>query len=172
MKRLATAREKIVTMIVIVRGQRAILDADIAKLYSVSTSALMQAVRRNRNRFPADFMIRLTKSEFANLRSQNVISSSWGGRRTPPYAFTELGVAMLSSALRSKRAIAANIEIMRAFVELRRMLSENRELARRIDELEKRYDSNFEIVFDAIRKLIAPAPQPRKRIGYLSAGES
>lgn len=153
-------------LITVVRGQRVILDADIATLYSVATKALVQAVKRNRSRFPADFMLQLTNVEFDDLRSQTVTSSSWGGRRSRPYAFTEQGVAMLSSVLRSRRAVEVNIAIMRAFVELRRMITENQELAQRIDELEKRYDTNFRIVFDAIRKLMQPTREDTKRIGY------
>jgi hypothetical protein len=155
--------------IFLIRGQKVILDAHLADLYDVATRVLIQAVTRNRSRFPRDFMFQLTKREFANLRSQIVISSLWGGRRSAPYAFTEQGVAMLSSVLKSKRAIAVNIEIMRAFVELRRVLSEHKDLAKRISELDERYDGQFQVVFDAIRNLIAPPEPPRKRIGYLES---
>ena len=169
MKSVAVARQRIQRSIVMVRGQKVILDSDLADLYGVATKALVQAVKRNRARFPADFMLRLSASEFRNLRSQSVTSSSWGGRRSTPFAFTEQGVAMLSTVLRSRRAIAVNIEIMRAFVYLRRMMSEYAELGRRIDELEKRTDGQFEVVFDAIRALIRDEARPKKRIGYLSA---
>ena len=152
-----------------VRRQKVILDCDLAALYGVVTKVLLQAVKRNKERFPADFMFQLSKREWSNLRSQIVTSSSWGGRRSAPYAFTEQGVAMLSSVLRSRRAVAVNVEIMRAFVRLRRMLVEHEDLAKRLDELESRCDENFRTVFDAIRSLINPATQPRKRIGYLSA---
>lgn len=152
-----------------IRGQKVILDAHLAELYAVETRVLVQAVRRNGSRFPRDFMFQLTKREFANLRSQIVISSLWGGRRSAPYAFTEQGVAMLSSVLHSKRAIAVNVEIMRTFVELRRMVSDNADLAQRISELEKRYDGQFQVVFDAIRTLITPREKSQRRIGYLSA---
>jgi hypothetical protein len=152
-----------------IRGQKVILDAHLAELYAVETRVLIQAVRRNASRFPRDFMFQLTKREFANLRSQIVISSLWGGRRSAPYAFTEQGVAMLSSVLHSKRAITVNVEIMRTFVELRRMVSDHAELAQRISELEKRYDGQFQVVFDAIRTLITPREKPRRRIGYLAA---
>ena len=108
-------RERILGSILVIRGQKVLLDATLAELYGVETRALVQAVKRNLARFPRDFMFSLTSEEFSNLRSQNVISSSWGGRRAPPYAFTEQGVAMLSSVLRSRRAVAVNIEIMRAF---------------------------------------------------------
>jgi hypothetical protein len=125
-----------------------------------------QAVQRNLARFPGDFMFQLTSDEFDDLKSQIVISS-WGGRRTPPYAFTEQGVAMLSSVLNSERAIAVNIEIMRAFVRLREILSGNAELSRRLDELEAKYDVRFRVVFDAIRELMTPPDPPKTgRIGF------
>jgi hypothetical protein len=135
------------------------LDADIAALYGVPTKALTQAVRRNAARFPADFMFRLTRAAVRHLGSQTVTSSGaggWGGRRNTPYAFTEQGVAMLSSVLRSRRAIEANIAIMRAFVRLHQGLASSESLKRRLDELEKKYDSNFRVVFDAIRELMSP----------------
>jgi hypothetical protein len=159
-----------------VRGQRVMLDADLAALYGVETRALLQAIKRNRSRFPEDFMFQLNQREFAILRSQTVISSSaagHGGRRYPPYAFTEQGVAMLSSVLRSPRAIQANIGIMRAFVRLRQMLAAHADLARKLVALEKRYDHKFKIVFDAIRELMEPAaesPEPpaeqSRQIGF------
>ena len=163
------SNEQIVRLIVVVRGQRVILDFDIAALYGVRTKALVQAVKRNAARFPRDFMFRLTTRDITNLRSQFVTSSSWGGRRTLPYAFTEQGVAMLSSVLRSRRATRVNVEIMRAFVQLRHMLSGHAELVRKIDALEERYDEQFRVVFQAIRRLIGPEKQrPKRRIGYLS----
>lgn len=155
-----------------IRGQKVILDAHLAELYEVETRVLIQAVTRNRSRFPRDFMFQLSKREFESLRSQIVISNMRGGRRSAPYAFTEQGVAMLSSVLKSRRAIAVNIEIMRAFIELRRVLSEHRDLAERITELEERCDGQFQVVFDAIRSLIAPPERPRKRIGYLESSAS
>jgi hypothetical protein len=173
MKKKLVAREAILGMIVIIRGQRVILDADIADLYGVETKVLVQAVKRNKTRFPRDFMLHLNRKEFSILRSQIVTSSSWGGRRSLPYGFTEHGVAMLASVLRSRRATAVNIEIVRAFVELRRIITDNNDLARRIDDLERRYDTNFKAVFDAIRRLLEPLPEPsmpRKRIGYLLTG--
>ena len=143
------------------------LDADLAGLYDVETRVLVQAVKRNLERFPDDFMFQLSDEEFEDLKSQSVISSSWGGRRTRPYAFTEQGVAMLSGVLRSPRAVRVNIEIMRAFVRLRRMLATHADLAQRLDELESKYDAQFRIVFDAIRELMAPSDPPRKRrIGF------
>ena len=149
-----------------VRGHRVMLAADLAALYDVETGALVRAVKRNAYRFPEDFMFQLTPQEFDNLRCQFGISSSWGGRRHPPYAFTEQGVAMLSSVLRSKRAAQVNVEIMRAFVRLRRILAENTGLARRLDELEKKYDVQFRVVFDTIRQLMLPPEPKKKRIGF------
>ena len=128
---------------------------------------MVQAVRRNTDQFPTDFMLQLTQEEFQRLRSQIVTSNvGRGGRRYPPYAFTEHGVAMLSSVLRSERAVRVNIEIMRAFVRLRRMLAADGELARRLDELEQRYDQQFKAVFDAIRQLMAPPEPPKRRLGF------
>lgn len=164
--------EQIRQRIFLIRSQKVILDAHLAELYDVATRALVQAVTRNRSRFPRDFMFQLSKREIERLRSQIVISNGRGGRRSAPYAFTEQGVAMLSSVLNSKRAIAVNIEIMRAFVELRRVLSDHEDLAKRIAELEERYDGQFQVVFEAIRNLIAPPEKPRKRIGYLETSTS
>jgi hypothetical protein len=151
--------------ILVVRGQRVMLSTDLAALYDVEPGALVQAVKRNMERFPEDFTFQLTPDEYRILKSQSVISS-WGGRRHPPYAFTEQGVAMLSSVLRSKRAVQVNVEIMRAFVRLRRILAENAGLARRLDELEKKYDVQFKVVFDTIRQLMLPPEPKKKRIGF------
>jgi hypothetical protein len=154
--------------ILLLRGQRVLLASELASLYGVETKVLMQAVKRNIERFPQDFMFQLTQDEWANLRSQ-IVTSTRGGARYAPYAFTEQGVAMLSSVLRGERAVRVNIEIMRAFVRLRRMLAEHRDLAQRLDELERRYDKQFSAVFDAIRQLMAPpaSPTPPKRpIGF------
>lgn len=154
--------------IILIRGHKVMLSPDLAALYAVEPRALVQAVKRNIDRFPDDFMFQLTRAEFANLKSQ-IVTSSWGGaRRAPPYAFTEQGVAMLSSVLRSRRAVRVNIEIMRAFVRLRQMLASHADLARRLDELEQKYDAQFRVVFDAIRELMAPPEPPRKRIGFHS----
>ena len=147
------------------------LDSDLAELYGVETKVLVQAVKRNIERFPADFMFQLTKKEFNDLRSQSVTSSQWGGRRYPPFAFTEQGVAMLSSVLRSKRAVKVNVEIMRAFVRLRRMLSTHADLARKLDNLERKYDAQFMVVFDAIRQLMKPPEPKRRRIGFKTGGK-
>jgi hypothetical protein len=142
------------------------LDSDLANLYQVSVKQLNQQVARNRDRFPEDFMFQLSAAEHANLRSQFATSSSWGGRRSPPYAFTEQGVAMLSSVLHSPRAVLVNIEIMRAFVRLREMLQTDKDLARKLDALETRYDAHFKVVFQAIRELMTPPPRPGKQIGF------
>jgi hypothetical protein len=158
--------ERITRAILVVRGRRVLLDAELASLYGVETRALVQAVKRNAARFPADFMFQLTPSEGRLLRSQIVISKGRGGRRHPPFAFTEQGVAMLSSVLNSPRAIAVNIEIMRVFVRLRQLTASHAHLSRRLDQLEKRYDGQFKVVFDAIRRLMTP-PAPRsRRVGF------
>ena len=160
------ALERIESQILLMRGQKVMLSTHLAELYEVEPRALVQAVTRIIARFPDDFMFQLSAEEFADLKSQTVISS-WGGSRTAPYAFTEQGVAMLSSVLRSERAIHVNVEIMRAFVRLRQMLASNAELARKLATLEKKYDAQFKIVFDAIRELMTPADPKKKRpIGF------
>ena len=160
-------RERIERYIFLIRGQKIMLSTHLADLYGVEPRALIQAVRRNTERFPKDFMFQLTQAEWDNLKSQIVISS-WGGlRRAIPYAFTEQGVAMLSTVLRSKRAVRVNIEIMRAFVGLRRMLTSNEELARKLAALERKYDAQFRVVFDAIRELMAPPEAKKRKIGFL-----
>lgn len=163
--------DRIAQAILLVRRQKVMLDADLAELYGVETRALVQAVKRNIERFPEDFMFQLSQKEFAILRSQSVTSSHWGGRRYPPYAFTEQGVAMLSSVLRSQRAIQANIEIMRAFIRLRQMLATHAELARKIDALERKYDAQFKQVFEAIRQLMTPPESKRRAIGFRKEDE-
>jgi len=150
-----------------VRGERVMLDADLARLYGVETRALNRAVRRNTKRFPSDFMFLLVNEELANLKCQIGTSSlGWGGRRKPVMAFTEQGVAMLSSVLKSGRAADVNIAIMRTFVQLRRLMDSNRELARKIAEMEKRYDEQFGTVFQAIQQLIAEEEEPKRKIGF------
>ena len=146
------------------------LDRDLANLYGVTTGALNQAVQRNRDRFPKDFMFRLTSAELVQLNLSQIVIGSEKHRppRLRPYAFTEQGVAMLSSVLRSKRAIVVNIEIMRAFVKLRQLFVSNAALARRLDELESKYDKQFKIVFVAIRHLMAKPVKDRKEIGFRS----
>ena len=152
--------------IYLIRGEKVMLDFDLAELYRVETRALKQAVRRNADRFPGDFMFKLNANEMGSLVSQNVIPSrgKFGGARS--MAFTEQGVAMLSSVLRSPRAVQVNIAIMRIFVRLRKMLLSNAELARKLNALEKKYDAQFKIVFDAIRELMTPPEKQKRRIGF------
>ncbi len=148
------------------------LDSDLALLYRVQTKALVQAVRRNPQRFPRDFMFRLTASEFKNLRSQSVTSKTAGGRRYLPYAFTEQGVAMLSSVLRSSAAIQVNIAIMRTFVRLREFLVTHDTIAEQLATLERKYDGQFQVVFEAIRELMAPpVSRRRRRIGFAAGAD-
>ena len=158
--------ERILRLILLIRGQKVILDADIAALYGVQTGMLVRAVKRNLDRFPPDFMFQLSKDEFDNLRCQFGTSSSWGGRRYAPYAFTEQGVAMLSSVLKSKRAVRVNIEIMRTFVKLREILATHKDLARKISAMEQKYDGQFKVVFEALRALMEPPKRKRKTIGF------
>jgi hypothetical protein len=170
-KRALPLIEQIERSIYLIRGHKVMLDHELADLYGVSTKALKQAVRRNLDRFPSDFMFELTKKEFANLRSQIVTSSSpqWGGLRYSPMAFTEQGIAMLSSVLRSKRAVQVNIAIMRVFVRLREITATHKELARKLEDLENRlgeHDEQFKVVFDAIRTLMLPPERPKKKIGF------
>jgi hypothetical protein len=177
--------ENVAQLVFFIRGEKVMFDADLAMLYGVEVRSLNQAVARNRKRFPADFAFQLSDDELAALRSQLVISKSTssrassglrsqivtsstgrGGRRYLPYAFTEQGVAMLSSVLRSARAVEVNIAIMRTFVQLRRLMDSNRELARKIEALEKKYDEQFAVVFEAIKQLITPPEPPRPQIGF------
>jgi phage regulator Rha-like protein len=166
--------EQVRERIVVVRGQRVMLSGDLAELYGVEHRALIQTVKRNRARFPADFMLRLKPFEWSRLRSQFVILDEETGKprrgrhtKYPPLAFTEHGVAMLSSILRSRRAVEVNIQIVRVFVQLRQWVIGNRELARKVSELEKRYDGQLRIVFEALESLMQPpASLPRKRIGF------
>lgn len=158
--------ERIEKRIFFLRGVKVMLSPDLAELYGVPTKVLNQAVRRNSDRFPEDFMFQLTRNEFDDLKSQ-IVTSSWGGmRRALPYAFSEQGIAMLSSTLRSSKAIKVNIEIMRAFVRLRELAASNAELSRKLEDLEKKYDRQFKIVFDAIRQLIIPVTAKREAIGF------
>ncbi len=153
--------------IIMLRKQRVMLSTDLAELYEVQSKALLQSVRRNIERFPVDFMFQLSDQEFAVLRSQ-FVTAKWAMSRTPPYAFTEQGIAMLSSVLRSPKAIQVNIQIMREFVAIRKLLLSHQELAERINQLEARYDQQFRSVFDAIRTLIEPVLKPKRRIGIHS----
>ncbi len=158
--------ESIDRKILLLRGEKVILSSDLAELYGVPPKVLVQAVKRNIDRFPRDFMFQLNLQEVRNLKSQ-FVTSSWGGlRRAMPYAFTEEGVAMLSSVLRSRRAVQVTIEIMRAFVRLRRLLASHKDLARKLAELERKYDAQFKVVFDAIRELMTPVPPKPRRIGF------
>jgi hypothetical protein len=157
--------EVIERKIYLIRGHKVMLDSDLAELYGVTTKRLNEQVRRNLKRFPSDFMFQSSSKEAESLRSQ-IATSKRGGRRYLPYAFTEQGVAMLSSVLNSDRAIEVNIQIMRAFVKLREMIASNKELAKRLDELESKYDEQFKVVFDAIRELMAPAEPKKRKIGF------
>jgi hypothetical protein len=160
--------EMIERRLYLVREQKVMLDSELAELYQVPTKVFNQAVRRNRTRFPKDFMFQLSRDEDESLRSQIVTSKiGRGGRRYRPYVFTEQGVAMLSSVLNSERAVQVNIAIMRAFVRLREMVGSNKELATKLEALEKKYDGQFRVVFQAIRKLMQPPPSTTsRRIGF------
>ena len=160
-------QEIINSKILIIRGKKVMLDRDLAALYGVETRMLNQAVLRNIRRFPDDFMFQLTKEEMDNWKSQIVISNKDKmGLRKRPYAFTENGVAMLSSVLNSERAIIVNIQIMRTFTKLREMLATHKELKQKIEEIEKKYDAQFKIVFDAISQIMAPPETKEKKIGF------
>jgi hypothetical protein len=162
------SQDTIEQKIFLIRGQKVMLDKDLAELYGIETKVLKQAVKRNIKRFPADFMFVLIKHEFSNLRSQ-FVTSSWGGMRYLPMAFTEQGVAMLSSVLKSDRAIQVNIQIMRVFTRLRQMLATHKELAHKLDALEQKiiqHDGEIATIFEAIRQLMAPPDTSRKKIGF------
>ena len=160
--------EMIEKKILLIRGEKVMLDADLAELYGVETFNLNKSVKRNIDRFPQDFMVQLTKEEADSLRFQIGMTKpeGRGGRRYIPYAFTEQGVAMLSSVLNSARAVKVNIEIMRAFVGLRQMLASNAELAKKLDSLEKKYDAQFKVGFDVIRQLMTPPETKKRKIGF------
>jgi hypothetical protein len=171
---LSVPVEVIARRIYLIREQKVMLDSDLAELYEVPTKILNQAVRRNLSRFPGDFMFQLTKEEAQSLRSQIVTLKPAGRgqhRKYLPYAFTEQGVAMLSSVLKSERAVEVNIAIMRTFVQLRRILLSNEELNRKIGALEQKYDENFRVVFAALRRLLAAPERPRRRIGFTTDDE-
>jgi hypothetical protein len=157
--------ELIASKIYLIRDIKVMLDRDLAELYGVETKRLKEQVRRNIERFPQDFMFVLTKQELKNLRSQ-FATSSWGGARYIPMAFTEQGVAMISSILKSKRAIEVNIAIIRAFVKLREMMATHKDLKRKIESMEKKYDEQFQIVFEAIKQLLSEEDKPKKKIGF------
>jgi hypothetical protein len=160
--------ERIESAIYLIRGEKVMLDRDLAALYEVPTKAFNQAVKRHQERFPADFMFQLTKAEVTSIhsRSQLVTLKQGSNIKYRPHAFTEHGILMLSSVLNSDRAVQVNIEIMRAFVNLRRMLASNVELAGKLKEIESNYDRQFKVVFDAIRRLMSPPPSARKPIGF------
>ncbi len=161
--------ELIEKKIYLIRGHKVMLSTDLAKLYGVEVRVLVQAVKRNIERFPEDFMFQLSQEEYENLKSQ-IVTSSWGGaRRARPYAFTEQGVAMLSSVLRSERAIQVNIAIMRAFVRLRQIFSTHKELAYKLAELERKiekHDEEIKAIFEAIRRLMMSPQKPKRKIGF------
>ena len=159
--------ERIQNSIYLIRKQKVMVDKDLAVLYGVETKALVQTVKRNIERFPFDFMYQLTDKEFAILRSQ-IVTSSWGGRRYNPYVFTEHGVAMLSSVLKSKRAIEVNIAIMRTFSKLRQILSTNELLRRKIESMERKYDEKFQVVFEILAAMAADEEKPKKTFGFQS----
>lgn len=172
-RELAVSIDRIERRIYLIRGQRVIIDSELAELYDVPTKVFNQAVKRNSNRFPDDFMFQLTRDEADSLRSQIVTSKEGrGGRRYLSYAFTEQGVAMLSSVLKSDQAVQVNIAIMRAFVKLRQMMLSNLDLNRKINALEKKYDENFGTVFAALRRLLTPSEKPRHRIGFRTERKS
>jgi hypothetical protein len=151
--------------IFLLRDQKVMLDFHIAELYQVETKTLKRAVRRNKDRFPEDFCFALTPDEFQILRYQ-FGTSSWGGTRYLPVAFTEQGIAMLSGILQSPRAVQVNIAIMRSFVRLRQVLAAHKDLVQKLEEMEKKYDRQFQIVFDAIRQILAPPEKPKRGIGF------
>lgn len=161
--------ESIIRRIYVFRGHKVMVDSDLAEMYGVETRAFNQAVKRNLARFPEDFSFQLSEAEFANLMSQSVTSSSWGGRRKLPLVFTEQGVAMLSSVLRSDRAIEINIAVMRAFVRLRELLTSNEEIARRLADIERKlddHDESIRVAFDALRQLMTEPEPEARRIGF------
>ncbi len=170
---LTPGEASLAALIHTLRDHKVMLDSDLARLYQVPTKRLLEQMRRNATRFPADFAWKLTPVEAANLRSQFATSSlAWGGRRSLPWVFTEHGAVMLANVLKSPRAIQASVEIVRAFIRLRGLAVEYRELSRRIDGLEERYDARFKTVFDAFRQLLEPARHDRGRIGFGPAGEA
>lgn len=158
-------QEQIEKAILVIRDHRVLLDSDLARIYGVSTKQLNQQVKRNLRRFPEGFMFQLTEVEKESLRSQFATSKTYGGRRNSPYVFTEHGTVMLASILNSSVAVSASIQVVRAFINLRKMLSSQVELARKLDSLERKYDHQFKVVFDAIRELSLIPEQPQKRVG-------
>ena len=176
MEKLVTIPQEIIQQkIYFIRGEKVMLDRDLAELYEVETKVLNQAVKRNINRFPSDFMFQLNKQESdafsrsqfvtLNLKSQ-IVTSSWGGKRKLPFVFTEQGVAMLSSVLKSKRAVQVNIQIMRTFTQIRKMLISHKDLREKLESIEKKYDKQFRIVFETLKLLLKEDEKPKKRIGF------
>ena len=168
MSKKIVSQDTIEQKIFLIRNQKVMLDKDLARLYGIETKVLKQAVKRNAKRFPLDFMFELTQDEFKDLRSQ-IVTSSWGGMRYVPMVFTEQGVAMLSSVLKSDRAIQVNIQIMRVFSRLRQIIATHKELAHKLDELERKisqHDGEIATIFEAIRQLMVPPERPRKKIGF------
>ncbi len=158
-------QEVIEGKILLIRSKKVMFDKDLAKLYGVTTGNLNKAVSRNLDRFPKDFMFQLTKNELKDLIF-HFGTSSWGGTRKPPRVFTEQGVAMLSSVLKSKNAIQVNIQIMRAFTKLREMILSHKDLQRKIKDMEKKYDKQFKVIFEAINQMLNPPEKPKGKIGY------
>jgi hypothetical protein len=161
-------KKRIENLILNIRGKKVILDSDLAELYQAETRALVQAVKRNIRRFPKDFMFQLTRSEFDSLRSQFVISKGSGGRRHLPYAFTEHGAIMAANVLNNEQAVRTSVQVVRAFVKLSQIVASNTELARKVDALEQTYDTQFKVVFEAIRQLMNPPRRRTKHIGFRS----
>ncbi|MDD2717505.1 MAG: ORF6N domain-containing protein [Candidatus Wallbacteria bacterium] len=159
-------QEIIESKILLINGEKVMLDSDLAELYGVEAKYLKRQVRRNADRFPKDFMIKLSKKEADSLRSHFGTLKRGKHSKYLPFAFTEQGIAMLSSVLNSERAVKVNIEIIRAFVRLRRILSSNAELTRKLEEMEKKYDAQFKIVFDAIRQILTTPEKPKRQIGF------
>lgn len=162
---IAIPGERIISRILLIRGKKVMLDQDLAELYMVGTKVLNLAVKRNIARFPSDFMFQLSEKEFENLRSQ-IETSSWGGRRYLPHAFTEQGVAMLSSVLNSNRAIQVNIQIVRTFTKLRELLATNKELREKIESMERKYDKKLKEVFEVLKTLLIQEEKPKRQIGF------
>jgi phage regulator Rha-like protein len=160
--------ERIERAIILVRGEKVMLDRELADIYGVETKVLNQAVKRNANRFPEDFMFRLTNGEVAELNRSQIVTGSQKHRdpRFPPYAFTEHGALMLANVLNSERAAQTSVMVVRAFVKLRQMLASNAELSRKLADMEKKYDTQFRVVFDAIRQLMSPPVKPKREIGF------
>lgn len=164
--------EHITNAVLLMRGQKVLLDMDLAQLYGVETRVLVQAVRRNPERFPSDFVVQLTKAEFAELKSQSGVARDWGRRRTPPYLFTEQGAAMLSSVLRTQQAAQVNVEIVRTFVQQCGPPATTEDLEQRLDTMQQRYDAQFQLVMEAIQRLAQVQEKPRRPMGFRTESTS